>query len=178
MLVNSKPMNFLDTVIKHYIRESQQGLGAAIFGGLLLIAAILLFRLANPLSFFRGLTIPFLLIGLLMGLGGSVDGYMARRSISESTALFKKDRKVFFDQETIRVQKTHRSWRRIILFWSLISVTGIALFFSAGKTYWAGVAIGTILVSMAGHIEEAISRNFNEKYYHQVMDESKNTGIQ
>jgi hypothetical protein len=174
MYIHSKPPDFLNTIINHYIRESQQGFGAAIFGGLLLIAAILLFRFANPLSFLRGFTIPFLLIGLLMGLGGSIDGYMARRAIPESTALFKKDRKAFFDHETTKVQKTHRSWRSIIRFWSLISVTGIALFFSAGKSYWTGVAIGTILVSMAGHIEEAISRKFNEKYYHQVMDASKN----
>ena len=166
-------MDFLDTIINHYIRESQQGMGAAIFGGLLLIAAILLFRFAHPLSFLRGLTIPFLLIGLVMGLGGSVDSYLARKAVSESTVLYKKDRKAFWDQESIKVQKTHRSWRRIILVWSLISVTGIALLFSAGKSYWTGVAIGTILVSVAGHVEEAISRNFNEKYYQKVMSASK-----
>ena len=171
LFINSTSMDFLNTIIKHYLRESQQGLGAAIFGGLLLIAAILLFRFAHPLSFLRGMTIPFLLIGLVMGLGGSVDSYLARRSVSESTMLYQKDRKAFLDQESIKVQKTHRSWRKIILFWSLISVTGIALLFSAGKSYRAGVAIGTILVSIAGHVEEAISRNFNEKYYHQVMDE-------
>lgn len=173
LLINSKPMNFLDTIIHHYVRESQQGLGAAIFGGLLLIAAILLFRFTHPLSFLRGFTLPFLLIGLVMGLGGSVDEFLASRAVAASTASYKKDRKAFFEQESIKVQKTHRSWRRIILTWSLITVTGIALLFNSGKSYWTGVAIGTILVSMAGHVEEAISRNFNEKYYHQVMNAAK-----
>jgi hypothetical protein len=173
----SQRIDFLGKIIDHYLRESHQGLGAALFGGILLIAALLLFRFASPMSFFRGLTIPFLVIGLVMGLGGSIDGATARRAIPERTTLFKKDRKAFFDQETVRVQKTHRSWRRIFLFWSVLTITGIALLLGARKSYWTGVAIGAIAVSLAGHIEESISRNFNENYYHQVLGESGKAGL-
>jgi hypothetical protein len=163
-----KPADFLDKIIHHYLRESHQGLGAAIFGGLLLIGALLLFQFARPQSFLRGLALPFLFIGLVMGIGGSLDNYQARKSLSEKTALFQQDQKTFFTQEIQQVKKTHRSWRRIFIIWSVLAVAGIAMLFGFRKSYWTGVAIGTILVSMAGHVEEAISRNFNEKYYHEV----------
>lgn len=166
-------MDFLDKIIQHYLRESHQGLGAAIFGGLLLIGALLLFRFARPSSLLRGFTLPFLLIGIIMGLGGSLDSYHARQSIAQKTALFEKDKKAFFTQETQQVQKTHRSWKRIFITWSIFTVSGIVMLLGIRKSYWTGVAIGTILVSMAGHVEEAISKNFNEKYYHQVMEETQ-----
>jgi len=166
-------MNFIDVITKYYLREAQQGFGAALFGGILLIAAILLFRFANPLSFLKGLTIPLLLVGLVMGLGGSIDGYMARRNGAEKVTLFKKNRKAFFNQEVVKVEKAHRSWRGIIIGWGVLTVTGVALLLGVQKSYWTGVAIGTIVLSMAGQAEEAISKRFNERYYYQVLAEAK-----
>lgn len=174
---NRPVMDFLDRIVRHYLRESQQGLGAAILGGILLIAVLLLFNFAQPASLLRGLTIPFLVIGLVMGLGGGVDGYRARRAVSERSGLFKENRKVFFDQETVTVEKVHRSWRRVFIIWSVVSVAGIVLFFSARRSYGIGVAIGLILGSIAGHIEEVISRSFNERYYQQVMNEARKAGV-
>ncbi|GHT80835.1 hypothetical protein FACS189467_3840 [Bacteroidia bacterium] len=165
-------MNFIETILKYYVRESWQGFGSAIFGSIVIAAAILLFKFANPLSWFRGLTIPFLLVGLIMGLGGLGDGIISRRAIPEKVALFEQDQSAFFSQEVTKVEKTHQSWRGIKIFWSIMTAAGVVLLFVVKKEYWIGVAVGTIVLSIAGHIEEAISKNFNERYYEAVLAEA------
>jgi uncharacterized membrane protein YkvI len=55
-----------------------------------------------------------------------------------------------------------------------LSIAGIVLLFAVKREYWTGIAIGALLMSMAGHIEETISKNFNEQYYEAVIAEAKN----
>ncbi|ANI89451.1 hypothetical protein A9P82_09175 [Arachidicoccus ginsenosidimutans] len=170
--------HFVENILKHYIRESQQGYGSTIFGVILLIAAILLFKFAAPLSLLKGLAIPSFLIGLIMGLGGVTDGHFARKSITEQISLYENNREAFFNQEVPKVEKIHKSWKDIRIIWSVITLTGITLLFAAKKDYLKGVALGTIILSLAGHTEEAISKNFNEKYYKEVLEEAvKNDSV-
>lgn len=168
-------MNFLDHILKHYLRESDQGIGAAIFGGILLIGAALLWKFAIPATFLKGLTIPFLIVGLIMGIGGGLNTRTAKKNMKEGSELYQKDQKAFFDKETVHVEKVHKSWRRVFGIWSLVTLAGLTLLFTAKKSYGFGVAAGLIIVSVAGHIEETISKRFNEKYYHEVLDEAKKT---
>ena len=137
------------------------------------MVVLLLFRFAPPVSFAKGLTIPFLLVGLIMGLGGMGDGYLARRDIPLKVELFKKDQGAFFSVEVPQVEKTHRSWRRIRIIWGTLTVIGAALFFILRKEYGLGVGLGLFVLGIAGHVEEAISKRFNERYYREVLEESR-----
>lgn len=166
--------HFLDHIVKHYLRESQQGFGSALFGGILLIGALLFFRFAPALSFGRGLMLPFLVIGLIMGLGGFADGYGARRAMSRKAELYNRDPHAFFSQEVPQVERTHKGWKRIRIIWGAISLLGVVLLITVRKQYWLGVALGTLILSIAGHIEEAISKNFNERYYQEVLSMDAN----
>lgn len=166
-------MDFIKNILWYYGRESQQGFFSSTFGVLLLIAAVLLFKFANPLSILKGFTLPFLLIGLLMGLGGFADGYSSQKAGPEKIRLFKENPREFFKQEVVKVEATHRSWKGVRIFWSIITLAGAGLLFFVKKDYWVGVAIGTLILSAAGHIEEAISKKFNDRYYQQVLDASK-----
>jgi hypothetical protein len=51
-----------------------------------------------------------------MGIGGSADGYISRKSIPEKVSLFEKDQKDFFSKEIVKVEKTHNSWQGIRVF--------------------------------------------------------------
>ncbi|MDR1983973.1 MAG: hypothetical protein LBQ28_04020 [Prevotellaceae bacterium] len=92
------------------------GFGSAIFGVIVIVAAILLFKFANPASWLKSLAIPFMLVWLIMGIGGSADGYISRKSIPEKVSLFEKDQKDFFSKEIVKVEKTHNSWQGIRVF--------------------------------------------------------------
>jgi UDP-N-acetylmuramyl pentapeptide phosphotransferase/UDP-N-acetylglucosamine-1-phosphate transferase len=166
-------MDFLENiVIGYYIRESHQGFGAALFGGLLLIIAVLLFRSAPPRSLAKGLTLPLLLVGLIMGLGGLADGYSSRSAIPRKIELFRKSPKAFFDREVPQVERTHNAWFMIRIIWGTFTVLGIGLLCFVRKEYWMGVGLGLLILSIGGHVEEAISKNFNERYYLDVVAEA------
>jgi len=167
-------MNFLDNITKHYLRESKQGFGAAILGGILLIAAFVLFKFAQPFTILRGLLMPFTVGGLVFTIGGSVHGFKIRRAMVKGSALYRMDERAFLEKEIISVERTHRSWRRVFTIWSIITLVGTGLLFTAKQKNLTGVALGTIIVGIMGFMEETSSKSFNEKYYQLVINESQN----
>jgi hypothetical protein len=105
-------MHFFEHIIRHYSREAHQGFWSAVWGGLLILGSLLLSRFAAPASLAKGLSLPFVMIGLVFGIGGMLDGSNARRAIPGKVHLFNADRKAFFSEEVPQVERTHRSWRR------------------------------------------------------------------
>jgi hypothetical protein len=164
-------MDLLESYSKHYRRESRQGFGAAILGGILLIAAFIIFKSAYPQTVQRGLFMPFLAGGLVFGIGGSVHGFKVRKSMAKGISLYRMDKRSFLNMETINVERTHRSWRRVFGIWTAVALVGTVLVFGAKKKNMTGVAFGTLIVSLAGFLEETNSRSFNEKYYQLMTDE-------
>ncbi len=168
-----KKLDFIENILRYYHTESRHGYIGAGVGALLLVSALLLWKFANPLSLFKGLSLPFLIIGLIMGIGGSLDGYTTRRALPGKMSLYREDQQAFFKEEVPKVERTHRSWFGIRIFWSVITVAGVALLFTVKKNYWIGVGLGTLLLGAMGHIEEAVSFKFNEKYRQEVLDGSR-----
>jgi hypothetical protein len=142
-----------------------------------LVAVFLLLRIAHPLTWLRGLSIPFLIGGLIFGIGGAINGRITQKVQPGKVQLYKQDRQAFFKEEVPKVERTHRSWFGIRLFWSLMAVAGLALLFSVKKDFWMGVGLGTILISLMGHVEEAISMKRNESYYRQVLESAKQATV-
>jgi len=170
-------MNFIQQILQYYNNESKHSYISAIAGVLLLTAAFLFLIIANPLTWLRGLSIPLLIGGLIFGIGGALNGRVTQKVQPKKVRLYNQDRQAFFKEEVPKVERTHRSWFGIRLFWSLIAVAGLALLLTVKKDFWMGVGIGTFLVSMMGHVEEAISMRRNESYYRQVLDSAKQATV-
>lgn len=163
-------MDFIDQLIRYYESEYKAGyfIGAVV-GGVLLTAAILLFKFANPLSLLKGLALPLLFAGIFMGIGGAGSGYYTRQSYAEKLKLYHKDKQAFFKQEVSKTEATHRSWFGIRVWWSIVAGAGVLLMLAAKKNYLMGVGLGLLLFGIIGHIEEAISFRRNERYYKAVL---------
>lgn len=116
---------------------------------------------------------PFMVFGFIFGIGGLIAGVRVRRIMPDRLRLVNTDRAAFFSQEVVKVQGTHKAWPRIRIFWGILTINGIGLLFIKSGAYWTGVAIGTLLLSVSGHIEETISMRFNERYYKQVLTEAR-----
>lgn len=166
-------MDFIQKILQYYHTESRHGFTGAVIGILLLIASLLLWRLAKPLSLLKGLSLPFLVIGLLMGIGGFGDGYVTRKALPEKVRLFQDNKRAFFKEEVPKVERTHRSWRGIRIFWGIVTLAGAILLFTMKKSYWIGVGLGALLMGILGNIEEAVSMRFNERYYREVLQAAK-----
>jgi hypothetical protein len=164
-------MHFIETVKRYYIRELKQCFGSAVWGGILIVCWALVFRPAPSATLVRGLAIPSLVAGLIFGIGGLFAGFNTRRTMTGRLSLFHADQKAFFDQEVLKVERTHRAWRRIRAFWGMLTGIGVGLALFASAPFLTGVGVGTFVLSFSGHIEEAISMRFNERYYRAVLAE-------
>jgi hypothetical protein len=165
-------MDLLEIYSKHYRRESRQGFGAAIVGGILLIAALIIFKSAYPQTVQRGLFMPLLAGGLVFGIGGSVHGFKVRKSMAKGISLYRMDKRSLLHMEIVNAERIHRSWRRVFGIWTAVALAGTVLVFTAKKKNMTGVALGILIVSLAGFLEETNSRSFNERYYQLVTEES------
>ena len=166
-------MDFIQKITQYYHTESRHGFTGAALGVLLIIAGLLLWRFGKPLSLLKGLSLPFLFIGLVMGIGGFGDGYVTRKALPEKLRLYQDNKQAFFKEEVPKVERTHHSWLRIRIVWSVLALAGAVLLFTVRKSYWLGVGLGALLMGIAGNIEEAISMRFNERYYLEVLQAAK-----
>jgi hypothetical protein len=171
-------MDLQETIINYYHGEARHGLWGAIIGILLLAGSILLGKWASPLSMLKGLSVPMLVFGLLVGIGGAADAYLTRRAASGKIALYQKNQDAFLKQEKAKVEKTHQGWPGLRVFWTVLGFGGLVLSLVMGKPFWIGAGLGTLVLAVIISVFEFYSMQFNEQYYHtislQVKSISKN----
>lgn len=165
-----KQMDFLKSLVYYYNSEYKAGyfIGSVI-AGLLLLIAFLLWKFASPFSLIKGLAIPLLIAGVFMGIGGSLSGYFTQKSYPEKVKLYQQDKHNFFKQEVAKVQRTHKSWFGIRLWWTIVAIAGLSIAVSAKKDYTIGLGLGILFFGLLGHLEEAISYHRNETYKDAVI---------
>lgn len=155
------------SIYHHYEIEALHGCYGAVAGGLLFIAGLLLLTMANPQSLLKGLSVPLLVFGLIIGMGGATDSYFAKkRQAMEYNEAFLKN-------ERIKVEQTHRSWTGIRIFWSALALGGLLLAATAAKPYLLGIGLGTLLLGILTVGAETLSMKFNEQYYQEVINYKK-----
>ena len=174
-------MNLLETIINYYHGEAKHGFWMAVIGGLLLIGSFLLWKWAAPLSLLKGFSVPMLLFGLLIGVGGAADGVYTRKATPAKIALYQKDSTTFFKQEKVKTEKTHRGWPGIRRFWGILGLSGLVLSLFFRKPFWIGAGIGTVVLAIFLSLFEFYSMRFNEQYYHTIQsatEQKDNTNVQ
>lgn len=170
-------MGFVKEILWYYHSEARHGYTGAVVGLIFLIAVVLLIKLTNPLAWLRGLAIPFFIGGLIFGIGGTMDGRVTQKALPEKVGLYRQDPRTFFKEEVPKVERTHRSWFGIRLFWSIITITGLTLLLTLRKNFWLGVGLGALLLGIIGHVEEAISMKRNERYYREVLESANQATV-
>ncbi|OKS88759.1 hypothetical protein [Mucilaginibacter polytrichastri] len=170
-------MNLLESIIHYYNGEVRHGFYGALLGGLLLIAGALLWKWAGPLSLLKGLSWPMVLIGLLVGIGGAASSFVTRKAIPARVEQYRKDPATFLEQESVKVEKTHKSWSGIRLFWGILSFGGLILSLTIGRPFWLGVGLGTLASGILLSVFEHYSMKFNEQYYQQVTTAASSNAV-
>jgi hypothetical protein len=162
-------MNLLQTIINYYHGEARHGFWAAIIGGLLLIGSMVLWKWASPLPLLKGFAVPMLLFGLLMGIGGAADNIYTKKSTPGKIALYQKDSTAFLKQEKVKIEKTHRGWHGIRIFWGILGFGGVLFSLLIRKPFWIGAGLGTVALAIFLSPFEFYSMRFNERYYHAIQ---------
>ena len=162
-------MNLLQTIISYYQGETRHGFWGAIIGGLLLTGGFMLWKWASPLSLLKGFSVPMFLFGLLVGIGGGAAGFHTSQLTPGKIALYQNDSTTFLKQEKVTVEKTHRGWPGIRIFWALLGLSGLLLFFLIRQPFWIGAGLGTLALASSIALFELYSMHFNERYYQAIQ---------
>jgi uncharacterized protein (DUF58 family) len=165
-------MEYVNNIVWYYSTESKHAyfMGAG-SGVILLLAAIIIITLLAPSPILKGLALALLIGGLMFFTGGFFAGRSSQKSLQPKVESYNKDQKRFITEEYIKVEKTHKGWLPIRIFWSLVIALGVALLLFTSLSFWVGVAMGALIVGTLGHVEEAISYQHNEKYRKEVHKE-------
>jgi hypothetical protein len=162
-------MNLLQTIISYYQGEARHGFWAAVLGGVLLLGGFILLKWASPLSLLKGFSVPMILFGLLVGIGGAADGIYTRKIAPGKIALYQKDQTTFFKQEKVKVENTHHGWRGVRILWGILGLMGLILSLLVSNPFWMGTGLGTLALAIIISLFELFSMRFNERYYHAIQ---------
>jgi hypothetical protein len=165
-------MDFLEPITTYYNTESKYGFINGMAAGIvMLLMAVLLWSFSNNQSISKGMAAVLFMGGFIAGIGGYIAGSSAKRELPEKLQLYKSDKQRFLEKEFEKVEKIHKSWTGIKIFWTAFIVLGVVLIFTTAKPFWTGVAIGSLILGTIGHIGETQSMKHNERYYNQVLQE-------
>ena len=155
-------------IIKHFevyiAAQKATGIQFAVFGALLLIAAILLhFSQLNPIT--QGLRNGFFVISILL-LGSGIGFIMSQNKLLKTkTETYQSDQKAFEQQEVERMQEVNKSVPKIILSLSIVLILVIlALMFFISQLLWKGATFSVLIYLLGLLILESISY-LSVKYY-------------
>ena len=116
-------------------------------GLLCLVFRAWLFTDGGP-GFARGVAVPFVLMGLVMGTVGAVVGLRTPAQVAALEAGLAAEPAVAVSQEITRMEKVNAAWPRYLVAWALFGVVGLALRFATRSEFMQGMGIA--LVFFAG----------------------------
>jgi hypothetical protein len=161
-------------IIKHFeiyiAAQKATGIQFTVFGGLLLISAILLhFSQLNPIT--QGLRNGFFVISILL-LGSGIGFIMSQNKLLETKMeTYQSDQKAFEQQEVERMQQVNKSVPTIILSLSIILILAIlALMFFISQPLWKGVTFSVLIYLLGLLILESISYLSVKNYYESLLN--------
>jgi hypothetical protein len=161
-------------IIKHFeiyiAAQKATGIQFTVFGGLLLISAILLhFSQLNPIT--QGLRNGFFVISILL-LGSGIGFIMSQNKLLETKMeTYQSDQKAFKQQEVERMQQVNKSVPTIILSLSIILILVIlALIFFIGQPLWKGVTFSVLIYFLGLLILESLSYLSVKNYLESLLN--------
>lgn len=148
-------------IIKHFeiyiAAQKTTGMQFVIFGGLLLVAAVLLhFSQLNPIT--QGLRNGFFVISILLVVSGI--GFIVNQHnlLNTKTETYQSNEREFTRQEVDRMQEVNKSVPKIILGLGIaIVVLTLAVTFFIPSPFWKGVSFSVLIYLVGLLIMESIS---------------------
>ena len=118
-------------------------------------------------GFMRGVAIPFLAMGLLMGTVGGVVGYrtpgqVARleQSLQQSPDLARTT----VQAESARMAKVDAAWKFYLAMWGLMGVAGLVLRFATTGGFTQGLGIALVLFCGVGLLVDGFAERRTHPY--------------
>jgi hypothetical protein len=157
-------------VHKYFMEEKQAGLIFLVIGSLAMIVGIICFFFlkSNP-SFFKGVAIPLIAVGLIQGIVGYTvysRSDKQRKDIAYSMGLepvpFVKT------NELPRMQKVMKSFNILMVVEIVLLVVGIGLFLyfnkTSDKSFWKGIGLSLAIMALTTGVLDFLAEKRGKQY--------------
>lgn len=124
----------------------------------------------QPVSFTRGVAIPFIVMGLLMTVVGGVVGFRTPGQVHNVEQAVQRSTQAAARAELERMDKVNRAWPAYLAVWGLFGVVGLALRFATPADFTRGLGIALVFFAGVGLLVDG----FAERRTHPYMAALKN----
>lgn len=115
-------------------------------------------------AFARGVAIPFIVMGLLMGTVGAVVGYRTPAQVTQLRATVQQAPEVARAGEIARMEKVNRAWKFYLVAWGLFGVAGLALRFATRGDFTQGLGIALVFFAGVGLLVDGFAERRTHPY--------------
>lgn len=159
----------------YFIEERIESLFFIIIGSITLLLSVF-FLFIIKYSFFKGMAIPLLFIGLIQLTVGTTVYSRSAEDKYRVTQMLINERNKIETEELPRMEKVMQNftvykWIEIILI--LASIILLIIFYSSPQTYWKGLALGLLIQAIIMLSLDVLAENRGQVYIEQLQKISK-----
>lgn len=169
-------MIWLISFEESYFKQEQIESLIFIILGILSICLALIFLGIIKYSFFKGMAVPLLLIGLTQLTVGSIVYLRSPEDKYRVTQMLINERSKIKTEEIPRMEKVMQNftvykWIEIVLI--LASIILLIIFYYSPQTYWKGLALGLLIQAIIMLSLDVLAENRGQVYIEQLQKISK-----
>ena len=143
-------VNLIEATQLYFQGEKFEALVFILPLGLLSIVFSIWLVTDNPSSFSKGVAIPFLFLGLLMGTVGSVVGYRTPLQVTTVIQSIEIDPLSAVEPEIQRMIKVNKAWPLYLAIWLVFGISGLLLRFAGAPDFYQGLGIALVFFAGVG----------------------------
>jgi hypothetical protein len=143
--MEGETMSFTDVLQEYFRGEKQLGIALAAAGVGLLAFAFWVFRTQTG-GFMWGLLVPFVLVGLAFGGGGTFLAMRSDRQITELAARYEKDPNALLAAEGPRMERVNANWPRVKIAWTVIIGVALVLLHAVRREWASGLGLALLAI--------------------------------
>lgn len=115
-------------------------------------------------GFARGVAIPFIAMGLLLGTVGAVVGYRTPAQLAQLRAVVADAPATARASETARMDKVNGAWKYYLVAWGLFGVAGLFLRFATRSDFAHGLDIALVFFAGVGLLVDGFAERRTHPY--------------
>ena len=164
MTVSAQYIELLDAIQVYFQGEKSEALIFILPMGLLSLVFSMWLLTDNPGSFTKGVAIPFLILGLLMGTVGGIVGFRTPAQVSGVIKAMEVDLQAGVQAETQRMVKVNKAWPIYLAIWGLFGIAGLLLRFAGTSDFYQGVGIALVFFAGVGLLIDGFAERRTHPY--------------
>jgi len=139
-------MNLVFAINEYFQGEKLEALIFILSLGLLcLVFGVWL--LTENSDFFKGVAIPFLLMGLVMTTVGGIVGFRTPSQVSKLESGLKAQKKVTIKAELERMEIVNKAWPKYLAIWISFGIIGLVLRILTKSDFFQGLGVALVFFS-------------------------------